>query len=186
MPSARVRRHSVMTGMLQRSAAGLMGVPAFTSVKAAIKSFCVHRDAPDFGAEMAPLRSSQVHSTALMPPPPSSLEGVRIPTLAAVPPPASPCVGLERPREAFVFPGKWPARVRAAGGRSDGSPEVLVRFTVVYFLWFLLLMEMLLLLFELVLVMVVVVLGMEGVGGSFVQFNLGVVKFHYFPPFLAL
>ncbi|MPC64099.1 hypothetical protein E2C01_058211 [Portunus trituberculatus] len=127
MPRARVRRHSVMTGMLHRSAAGLIGVPAFTSVKAAIKSFCVHREAPDFGAEMAPRRSSQVQSVALTLPPPSSLDGVRTPILAAAPPPFSPCVGLMRPRKALVFPGKWPARESTAGVRSEMSVEVVGR-----------------------------------------------------------
>lgn len=67
MPSARVRRHSVITGMLQRSAAGLMGVPALTSASAATRSLWVHLDAPDFGADTAPWMFSQVPSRAAFP-----------------------------------------------------------------------------------------------------------------------
>lgn len=67
MPSARVRRHSVMTGMLQRSAAGLIGVPAFTSARAATRSLWVHLDAPDLGADTAPWRFSQAPSRAAFP-----------------------------------------------------------------------------------------------------------------------
>lgn len=73
MPSARVRRHRVITGMLHRSAAGLMGVPVLTSARAAIRSLCVHREAPDFGAEIAPLKVSQASSTVVLLAPPALL-----------------------------------------------------------------------------------------------------------------